>query len=74
MSWSDIWPLLWEATKESAYMVSVATVLTADYEPVAFNSVATRYREHVRVAFAIGTGRSADGDLARRTSRSDESD
>ncbi|GAA4465053.1 methionine ABC transporter permease [Phytohabitans houttuyneae] len=29
MSWSDIWPLLWEATKESAYMVGVATALTA---------------------------------------------
>lgn len=29
MTWSDIWPLLWEATKESAYMVGVATVLTA---------------------------------------------
>lgn len=29
MSWSDIAPLLWEATKESAYMVGVATVLTA---------------------------------------------
>jgi D-methionine transport system permease protein len=29
VSWSDIWPLLWEATKESAYMVGVATALTA---------------------------------------------
>ncbi|BCB89575.1 methionine ABC transporter permease [Phytohabitans suffuscus] len=29
MTWSDIAPLLWQATKESAYMVGVATVLTA---------------------------------------------
>ena len=29
MTWSEMFPLLWEATKESAYMVLVATVLTA---------------------------------------------
>jgi D-methionine transport system permease protein len=29
VTWSDLSPLLWEATKESAYMVFVATALTA---------------------------------------------
>ncbi|GIF75920.1 methionine ABC transporter permease [Asanoa siamensis] len=29
MTWSEMVPLLWEATKESAYMVLVATLLTA---------------------------------------------
>jgi len=29
VTWSEMFPLLWEATKESAYMVLVATVLTA---------------------------------------------
>ncbi|MDG4822946.1 ABC transporter permease [Asanoa sp. WMMD1127] len=29
MTWTEMFPLLWEATKESAYMVLVATLLTA---------------------------------------------
>lgn len=29
MSWSEIWPLLWESMEETAYMVGAASVLTA---------------------------------------------